>query len=38
MLVGVSLYISGGVSAYWWGCLCILVWVFLYVGGGVSAY
>ena len=36
MLVGVSLYISGGVSTYWWGCLCMLVGVSLHVSGGVT--
>ena len=34
--MGMSLYISGGVSAYWWGCLCILVRVLLHDNGGVS--
>ena len=36
--MGVSLYIHRGVSAYWWGYLCMLVGVSLYIGGGVSAY
>ena len=34
--MGVSLYIGGGISAYWCGCLCILVWVSLHISGGVS--
>ena len=36
-MMGVSLYISGGVSMYWSGCICILVWVSVYIGGGVSS-
>ena len=36
MMMEVSLRIGGGVSAYWWGCLYILVGVSLRVSGGVS--
>ena len=36
MLVGVSLHIGGGVSAYWWGYLCMLVDVSLCIGRGDS--
>ena len=35
MLVGVSLLISQGVSAYYYGCLYVLVGVSLHIGGGV---
>ena len=36
--MGVSLSVSGGVSIYSLGCLCILVGVSLYIGRGVSSY
>ena len=36
MLVGVSLYVSRGISAYWWGYLCLLVGVSLRIHRGVS--
>ena len=38
MLMGVPLHIGGGVSACWWGCLCMLIGVSLYIGRGVSVY
>ena len=38
MLIGVSLRDDGGVSAYWWGCLYVLVGVYLYISWGIYIY
>ena len=33
-----SLHDDRGVSAYWWGCLYVLVGVYLCIGRGVCIY
>ena len=35
MLIGMLLHDNGGVSAFWWGCLYVLVGVYMRIGGGV---